>query len=178
MVWNIMHGVDLETAKATSLEKRVRHSKNSDARFCFLPFSLRRRWELIALPSPYSWKESRQCYLGGTQNTRIPLYLLFFGPGSLPRVVRAAGRPICSWRVGQKFSFSFLASESRLQVEGFSAESMRMVEEQGSPRIIKTHLALEMLPHQVPDITQFYCNYCRCLRSMQRWSTWQGIQEM
>ena len=54
MVWNIMHGVDLETAKATSLEKRVRHSKNSDERFCFLPFSLRRRWELIALPSPYS----------------------------------------------------------------------------------------------------------------------------
>ena len=26
---------------------------------------------------------------------------------------------------------------------------MRMVEEQGSPRIIKTHLALEMLPRQV-----------------------------
>ena len=49
-------------------------------------------------------------------------------------------------------SFDFLASESRLQVEGFSAESMRMVDEQESPRIIKTHLALEMLPRQVPDV--------------------------
>ena len=29
-----------------------------------------------------------------------------------------------------------------------------MVEEQKSPRIIKTHLALEMLPRQVPDFPQ------------------------
>ena len=55
MVWNIMHGVDLESAKATSLEKRVRHFKNSDLHF-----------------------------------------FVVFAPGSLPRVVRTAGRPICS----------------------------------------------------------------------------------
>ena len=29
MVWNIMHDVDLETAKATSLENRVTKAKNS-----------------------------------------------------------------------------------------------------------------------------------------------------
>ena len=34
MVWNIMHGVDLESAKATSLEKRVGHSKNFNLPFC------------------------------------------------------------------------------------------------------------------------------------------------
>jgi len=74
MVWNIMHDVDLESAKATSLEKRVP--------FLELSGILEEQWVADGL-------------------------------------------------------------------QGFSAESMRMVEEQKSPRIIKTHLALDMLPRQV-----------------------------
>jgi len=83
MVWNIMHDVDLETAKATSLEKRV-------------PFL-----ELSGLLEDQ--------FLAGTDHRHL----------------------------------------NQVQVDGFSAESMKMVEEQESPRIIKTHLALEMLPCQV-----------------------------
>ena len=50
-----------------------------------------------------------------------------------------------------KSALLILSSEFRLQVAGFSAESLMMVEEQESPRIIKTHLSLEMLPRQAPD---------------------------
>ena len=34
-------------------------------------------------------------------------------------------------------------------VPGFSADSLKNVEELESPRIIKTHLSMEMLPRQV-----------------------------
>merc|ERR1711934_1121930 len=74
MVWNIMHDVDLESAKATSLEKRVP--------FLELSGILEEQWVADGL-------------------------------------------------------------------QGCSAEAMRMVEEQKSPRIIKPHLALDMLPRQV-----------------------------
>jgi len=94
MVWNIMHGVDLEAAKATSLEKRV-------------PFL-----ELSGL-----------------------LEDQFLADMDIPDSLKSDSTDT--------------KSSSGLQVAGFSAESLMMVEEQESPRIIKTHLSLEMLPRQV-----------------------------
>ena len=68
MVWNIMHDVDLETAKATTLEKRVSHKLQE------FPFS------------KFLLQEFQESNFHHT---------LFFAPGSILGIIRADRRSIC-----------------------------------------------------------------------------------
>ena len=157
MVWNIMHGVDLEAAKATSLEKRVGHSKNCTKLFIFFFTSGSLLGVVRAVGRPISsWHGYPRLLEKWLHGHKIPV-----------RVCQKSSFGFSLWNPGFRLLVSQLNHwwwwRSRRARES-SRPTCPLKCSHARCQIISLLISIHMI--------------LRLWKSKQRWSMWQGILGM